>query len=522
MKIMMSLLLVSFVAQVVAQTPGCDSIVYPGDFNRDGVVSVHDVLYWGVVYGETGTPRPGATLDWTPQAAEDWAGIINDVNYNNQDANGDGIVDTLDLTAIYENYDSTHTCIIKNQIVTMVNGLHIDYNKSFNADNTVKIHQYYIDVKNYNFHGFAFTFDYSGFGNAFMEIAVDAEGAWLEPDALVTVEDAVNKQLHVAATRIDQMDAGNDGSYALIIIICEDIAGLTDQTKVYMNDIEGIKADYTRFLIKDDSLTTPTNGPECRVIYDGEQPGDEGCLEEGVHNDIDAHTGDYCFEGFNLNTWNESVLAFWCAPYSRYYNLSYYDSLAFYIKANQPDKTLMLSLFPFFSDDYIPLNINNYIEGGSLTTTYQRVCIPLDDFIMDDCDDFTCMLGRVDKLVFHSDDEAAFNFYVDDIMATRGEVYDACNVIDVLTGTDTGVHQLTTYPNPTSNILNIDFTFDKYTQANLQIIDLQGKVIDSISTNFSAGINTFQYSTPHLQSGIYIVHIRDENGVSSYGKFIKM
>jgi len=114
MKIMMSLLLVSFVAQVVAQTPGCDSIVYPGDFNRDGV-------------------------------------------YNNQDANGDGIVDTLDLTAIYENYDSTHTCIIKNQIVTMVNGLHIDYNKSFNADNTVKIHQYYIDVKNYNFHGFAFT-----------------------------------------------------------------------------------------------------------------------------------------------------------------------------------------------------------------------------------------------------------------------------------------------------------------------------------------------------------------------------
>ncbi len=520
MKTVMSLLLICFAAHVIAQMPTCDSIVYPGDFNRDGVVSVHDVLYWGVVYGETGAMRPDATLEWIPQASEDWAGIINDVNYNNQDANGDGIVDTLDLDAIYENYDSMHTCIIKNQIITMVNGLHIDYNVQFNADNMVKIHNYYIDVKNYSFHGLAFTFDYSGFGNAFMQIEVDAEGAWLEPDAVVMVDDAINGQLHVAVTRTDQMDVANDGSYALVIIICEDVAALTDQTKIYMNDIEGIKADQTRFLIADDSLTTPTNEPECRVIYDGEQSDNENCLEDGEHNDKEAHRGDYCFEGFNLDTWNESIMAFWCDD-PHYYNLSYYDSLAFYIKADQPDKTLMLSLFPFFSDNYVPLNINDYIESENLTTTYQRVSIPLDDFIMDDCDDFTCMLGRIDKLVFHSDDEA-FNFYVDDVIVTRGEVFDACNIIDNVTGTDTNVHQLITYPNPTFNTLNIDVTFDKYTQAHLQIMDVQGKVVDSIQADFSAGTQTFQYSSTHLLSGVYIIHIRDENGVLSYGKFMKM
>ena len=46
--------------------------VWPGDFNRDGLVNHRDILEFGLAYGETGMVRFNASKNWLPQAVEPW------------------------------------------------------------------------------------------------------------------------------------------------------------------------------------------------------------------------------------------------------------------------------------------------------------------------------------------------------------------------------------------------------------------------------------------------------------------
>lgn len=83
-------------------------VVFPGDLNNDGVANFLDLLPLGVAYGQTGPIRFEATLNWQPQEAELW-GLnlpVSGVNLVSVDADGNGVVDSLDLDAIAFNYDS--------------------------------------------------------------------------------------------------------------------------------------------------------------------------------------------------------------------------------------------------------------------------------------------------------------------------------------------------------------------------------------------------------------------------------
>lgn len=83
-------------------------IVFPGDLNNDGTANYLDLLPLGVAYGQTGPIRFEATLNWQPQEAELWPLNlpVSGVNLISVDADGNGIIDSLDLDAIAFNYDS--------------------------------------------------------------------------------------------------------------------------------------------------------------------------------------------------------------------------------------------------------------------------------------------------------------------------------------------------------------------------------------------------------------------------------
>ncbi|WP_367391970.1 T9SS type A sorting domain-containing protein [Lewinella sp. LCG006] len=86
-------------------------VVFPGDLNNDGTANYLDLLPLGVAYGQTGPIRFEATLNWQPQEAELW-GLnlpVSGVNLVSVDADGNGIIDSLDLDAIALNYDSLQT-----------------------------------------------------------------------------------------------------------------------------------------------------------------------------------------------------------------------------------------------------------------------------------------------------------------------------------------------------------------------------------------------------------------------------
>ncbi|MBL7765867.1 MAG: T9SS type A sorting domain-containing protein [Chitinophagaceae bacterium] len=83
--------------------------VWPGDANADYVVDNYDVLNIGLGNNTTGIARPGANLTWTAQYCNDWINAFNSgVNYKHADCDGNGTINSSDLTAVSTNYGQFH------------------------------------------------------------------------------------------------------------------------------------------------------------------------------------------------------------------------------------------------------------------------------------------------------------------------------------------------------------------------------------------------------------------------------
>ena len=73
-------------------------------------------------------------------------------------------------------------------------------------------------------------------------------------------------------------------------------------------------------------------------------------------------------------------------------------------------------------------------------------------------------------------------------------------------------NELTLYPNPASNFVNIDFDLDSYQQVSLSIFNLKGqKVISKEITNRTIGQNHIQINIKDLSKGIYLVKLQTDN-----------
>ena len=84
-------------------------LLFPGDLNNDGEANHIDLLPLAIAYGQEGPERPEATLEWIPQETFFWGvGLpVTGVDLAFVDADGNGLLDSLDLDAIPLNYDST-------------------------------------------------------------------------------------------------------------------------------------------------------------------------------------------------------------------------------------------------------------------------------------------------------------------------------------------------------------------------------------------------------------------------------
>jgi hypothetical protein len=92
-----------------AVNAGC-AIVWPGDANRDGVVTNADVLELGLASNSTGPARTATSIAWAGQLASAWNNTISTGwNRAHADCNGDGTVNTLDNAAIVANFSQTHS-----------------------------------------------------------------------------------------------------------------------------------------------------------------------------------------------------------------------------------------------------------------------------------------------------------------------------------------------------------------------------------------------------------------------------
>lgn len=118
---------VSNFAVLVTTSQCVTDSVWSGDANGDFSVNIYDPLAIAVAYGNTGVTRPNATTNWQAEYCGNWStSFMNGVNKKHADCNGDGLVDTADLNAIYANFGNWHLKPTPSAKVTNVPDLYFD------------------------------------------------------------------------------------------------------------------------------------------------------------------------------------------------------------------------------------------------------------------------------------------------------------------------------------------------------------------------------------------------------------
>ncbi len=84
--------------------------VWTGDANKDGAVDVRDILPIGLLMGTVGNSRPNASLSWYGQYSGNWIDFNTNLAFNAKhiDADGNGIINAQDTTAIRQFYGKYH------------------------------------------------------------------------------------------------------------------------------------------------------------------------------------------------------------------------------------------------------------------------------------------------------------------------------------------------------------------------------------------------------------------------------
>jgi len=83
-----------------------------------------------------------------------------------------------------------------------------------------------------------------------------------------------------------------------------------------------------------------------------------------------------------------------------------------------------------------------------------------------------------------------------------------------LTGTKEveGLSSLKVFPNPTSGNANVDFVLKNQMEINLQLLDLNGRVVRTTNQEFRAGFNRHELNTAGLNTGVYFLRLLSTEG----------
>jgi hypothetical protein len=213
-------------------------IVYPGDANNNGIANHVDLLQLGLQYNVTGPSRnvfPNTV--WVGDTAVPWGGpAFLDPGY--ADCDGNGIVDSLDVNAIVQNFGLTHGGAV-GQDSNSFGGtsaphlqLEIGIDSIFVQGTTqlalnINLGSNIIPVD--SIYGFAFTIDFDpgiidqlSFAFAPNSFALDS-GRSLR---FVRIDTTLGK-IYVAATNIDHVNRMGAGTIATIGMVMDDDIRIT-------------------------------------------------------------------------------------------------------------------------------------------------------------------------------------------------------------------------------------------------------------------------------------------------------
>ena len=83
---------------------------------------------------------------------------------------------------------------------------------------------------------------------------------------------------------------------------------------------------------------------------------------------------------------------------------------------------------------------------------------------------------------------------------------------------ESGLSDISIYPNPATNFLNVDLTGDAQ-KISMNVVDMSGKILYNNEINHNGGSQIYKVPVSNLASGIYFLHLNTPTG-KSIQKFI--
>lgn len=77
---------------------------------------------------------------------------------------------------------------------------------------------------------------------------------------------------------------------------------------------------------------------------------------------------------------------------------------------------------------------------------------------------------------------------------------------------ENSIANLKTFPNPTTDVLNVSFINEGITDNSLKLYDMQGRLVKDLYSGAVSGEFNESFSVRELNSGIYILNIQNEKG----------
>ncbi|HHB79553.1 MAG TPA: hypothetical protein ENK85_10010, partial [Saprospiraceae bacterium] len=204
-----------------------DGCIWPGDVNRDGVVSVKDILPIGQFFGELGPERSDNSSDWYAHSGDDWNNPYANVDLKFADTDGDGQITAADTSAISTSYAKNDNLTPKFPIgkknTTIEFGTPSPTNPQPGDLVSIPLILGTEDIPAVDVYGFTFNLNYwvDAFDNEF--IAYNAESWFNQNDATLSMaKKPYNGRLESAITRTGRLSASGHGIVGTLNFIIDD------------------------------------------------------------------------------------------------------------------------------------------------------------------------------------------------------------------------------------------------------------------------------------------------------------
>ncbi|MCF8243718.1 MAG: T9SS type A sorting domain-containing protein, partial [Saprospiraceae bacterium] len=99
------------------------------------------------------------------------------------------------------------------------------------------------------------------------------------------------------------------------------------------------------------------------------------------------------------------------------------------------------------------------------------------------------------------------------VTSARGCVAETTTTVGLTAANEVaGLTSLKVFPNPTSNHSFVDFNLKNQMELNIQLLDVNGKLVNLVNREFQAGFNRYELDATGLNTGVYFLRLLSEEG----------